>query len=150
MRSIPFWPRVLGLAGVLPQLALLVIALAGPTHYAGTAREIAALYAAIIFTFLGGTWWGIAATAPAAERRGSLGWLWIAAVAPSLIALVALALRLLGVIPIEPILVALGAGLLIALGVDARLAPLAPRWWMKLRVPLSLLLGSATLALALV
>ncbi len=60
-----------------------------------------------------------------------------------------LSLRLLGVIPIEPVLVALGAGLLIALGVDARLAPLAPRWWMKLRVPLSLLLGSATLALAL-
>ena len=39
--------------------------------------------------------------------------------------------------------------LLVSLGVDARLGALAPRWWMALRVPLSLGLGALTIAAAL-
>ena len=49
---------------------------------------------------------------------------------------------------IEPALVSLGGGLIFALLVDAKLAALAPPWWMQLRVPLSLILGYATLLIA--
>lgn len=148
MRSVPTLPRLLGLAGLLPQLACLIVAFLGPAEWAVLARSFAALYAALIFTFLGGTWWGIAAAAPAAERRGGLRWIWFAAVVPSLLAAGALAGWLSGTWPIEPALVTLGAGLLMALGVDARIAPLSPRWWMRLRAPLSILLGAATIAIA--
>lgn len=148
MRDVPSWPKWLGLAGLLPQFALVAVAFAGETHWQEPARQIGAIYGGLIFTFLGGTWWGIAAGAPAAERRNGLGWVWIAAVMPSLIALALMVASVIGILPLEPLLVMLGSGLLVALGVDARLAMLAPRWWMHLRAPLSLGLGAATLALA--
>ena len=150
MSRVPFWPRMLGLAGLLPQLACLALAVSGIEPWAEHARLVAAIYAALIFTFLGGMWWGLAAGAPAAERRGSLGWLWVAAVVPSLLALALIGAWQLDLLPLEPVLVALGAGLLISLGVDARAGALAPRWWMALRAPLSVLLGAATLAIALI
>lgn len=149
MGDVPRYPRLLGLAGLLPQLACLLLAYLGPDDWRDAARAFAAIYAALIFTFLGGTWWGIAAGAPAAERRGGLAWLWIAAIVPSLIAAAALALWLSGQLPIEPVLVTLGAGLLMALGVDSRVGSLAPRWWLSLRVPLSVVLGVTTIAIAL-
>ena len=149
MRNVPSYPRALGIAGLLPQLACLVAAFFGPDDWAVAAKAIAAVYAALIFTFLGGAWWGIASAAPAAERRGGLAWLWIASVVPSLLATAALALWLGGRLPVDPVLVSLGAGLLVALGVDVRVGSLAPRWWMQLRAPLSVMLGSATIAIAL-
>lgn len=108
-----------------------------------------ALYAALIFTFLGGTWWGIAGGAPAAERRGGLVWAWVAAVMPSLVAFGLIGAWIFDLLPLEPVLVMLGGGLLMALGVDARFGSLSPRWWMQLRAPLSVALGTATIALAL-
>lgn len=108
-----------------------------------------ALYAALIFTFLGGAWWGIAAGAPAAERRGGLAWAWVAAVVPSLLALGLVGAWMLDRLQLEPVLVMLGGGILMAVAVDVRLGSLAPRWWMQLRVPLSLILGAATIALGL-
>ena len=42
----------------------------------------------------------------------------------------------------------LSGALLVSLGVDARLGPLVPRWWMPLRVPLSFGLGLMTMAAA--
>ena len=147
MSAVPPWPRLLGLAGLLPQLAALAIAFLGPEEWYELSRTIGALYAALIFTFLGGTWWGIAAGAPAAERRGGLAWLWVAAVTPSLLALALIGALIGGMLPLEPVLVMLGAGLLVALGIDVRLGSLSPRWWMQLRAPLSLILGAATIAL---
>lgn len=149
MRDVPPTARVLGLAGLLPQLACLAVAWLGPPVWKDAASTIAALYAALILSFLGGTWWGLAAGAPAAERRAALGWLWTAAVMPSLIALACLAPLAFGWLWPEPSLVMLGGALLIALGVDVRLAGLAPRWWLQLRVPLSVVLGTVTLAIAL-
>ena len=148
MRKVPRWPRLLGLAGLLPQVACLAAALFGPDTYAEPARELAAIYAALIFTFLGGTWWGLAASAPAAERRGGLAWAWICAILPSLIALAGLGAWTLGIVVLEPVLVMLGAGILLALLVDLRIGSLGPRWWLDLRAPLSLGLGTATLAIA--
>ncbi|OBX18031.1 hypothetical protein A9995_13915 [Erythrobacter sp. QSSC1-22B] len=149
MRAVPDLPRWLGLAGLLPQIGLVAALYAGPPEWHEPAALLAYLYAGLIFAFLGGTWWGIAACAPAAHRRRTHGWVWIAGVLPSLIAFAGLTPLLLGALPIEPSLVALGGGLLISPAVDARLGALAPRWWMGLRLPLSLGLGALTIAAAL-
>lgn len=148
MGSVPALPRWLGLAGLLPQLACVAILYAGPAEWREAALAIAFAYAALILSFLGGMWWGIAAAAPAAQRRRALGWLWVAAVLPSLVALACFLPWALGWQWPEPSLVMLAGALLVSLGVDAKLGALAPRWWMGLRVPLSLGLGLLTAAAA--
>ena len=149
MQSVPALPRWLGLAGLLPQFTCLAVLYAGPAEWREAAVAIAFAYAALILSFLGGMWWGIAAAAPAAQRRKALGWLWIAAVLPSLVALACFLPWALDWAWPEPSLVMLGGALLVSLGVDAKLGALAPRWWMALRVPLSTGLGLATIAAAL-
>ena len=149
MQSVPALPRWLGLAGLLPQFTCVAVLYAGPAEWREAALAIAFAYAALILSFLGGMWWGIAAAAPAAQRRKALGWLWIAAVLPSLVALACFLPWALGWEWPEPSLVMLGGALLVSLGVDAKLGALAPRWWMTLRVPLSTGLGLATIAAAL-
>ncbi len=149
MQSVPALPRWLGLAGLLPQFTCLAVLYAGPAEWREAALAIAFAYAALILSFLGGMWWGIAAAAPAAQRRKALGWLWIAAVLPSLVALACFLPWALDWAWPEPSLVMLGGALLVTLGVDAKLSALAPRWWMTLRVPLSTGLGLATIATAL-
>ncbi|MEC7741586.1 MAG: DUF3429 domain-containing protein [Pseudomonadota bacterium] len=149
MQSVPALPRWLGLAGLLPQFTCLAVLYAGPAEWREAALAIAFAYAALILSFLGGMWWGIAAAAPAAQRRKALGWLWIAAVLPSLVALACFLPWALDWAWPEPSLVMLGGALLVTLGVDAKLGALAPRWWMTLRVPLSTGLGLATIAAAL-
>lgn len=149
MRDIPSLPRLLGLAGLVPQVACVAALYLGPAEWHQAAREIAFGYAALLFSFLGGTWWGIAAAAPAAERRQALGWLWLAAVAPTLIATGTFLPWVFDSTWPEPSLVMLGGAILMSPAVDAKLGPLAPRWWMALRVPLSIGLGATTLAAAL-
>lgn len=148
MRDVPALPRLLAIAGVLPQLCAAVALYAGPVAWRLPAQTGAIVYAALTLAFLGGAWWGIAAGAPAAERRGALGWLWLAAVAMVVVAFAGLLCRALGVLPAEPALIMFGGALLASLAVDARLGALAPRWWMALRVPLSLAMGAATAAAA--
>ncbi|OAN85579.1 hypothetical protein A8B77_10100 [Erythrobacter sp. EhN03] len=149
MQSVPALPRWLGVAGLLPQFTCVAVLYAGPAEWREAALAIAFAYAALILSFLGGMWWGIAAAAPAAQRRKALGWLWIAAVLPSLVALACFLPWALDWAWPEPSLVMLGGALLVSLGVDAKLGALAPRWWMVLRVPLSTGLGLATIAAAL-
>ena len=149
MQSVPALPRWLGLAGLLPQFTCVAVLYAGPAEWREAALAIAFAYAALILSFLGGMWWGIAAAAPAAQRRKALGWLWIAAVLPSLVALACFLPWALDWAWPEPSLVMLGGALLVTLGVDAKLGALAPRWWLALRVPLSTGLGLATIAAAL-
>ena len=149
MGDVPASPRWLGIAGLLPQFACLIVLYVGPVEWRFAALSLAFAYAALIFSVLGGRWWGIAAAAPAAERRRSLGWLGVAAVLPSLIALAAFLPWVFGRTWPEPSLVMLGGAILLSPAVDAKLGPLAPRWWMALRVPLSLGLGVATIAAAL-
>ena len=149
MQSVPALPRWLGVAGLLPQFTCVAVLYAGPAEWREAALAIAFAYAALILSFLGGMWWGIAAAAPAAQRRRTLGWLWIAAVLPSLVALACFLPWALDWAWPEPSLVMLGGALLVSLGVDTKLGALAPRWWMALRVPLSTGLGLATIAAAL-
>ena len=50
--------RLLGYAGILPQaIALLAVLKGGPAGWSALALSYG--YAALIFSFLGGVWWGL-------------------------------------------------------------------------------------------
>lgn len=142
----PRLARTLGFAGLLPQLGCLLLVLSGDDRFAFAAQAMGFAYAALIFAFLGGLWWGLAARA---ERPPQ--WLWVAAIVPSLIALASFLPWAFALAWPGPSLLVLGAGLVLSPAVDRAVvrAGLAPQWWPGLRVPLSLGLGGMTLALGL-
>ena len=141
------WASALGAAGLLPLLAVLVV-LAGDfdTDLRRTALTIGHGYAALILSFLGGLWWGLAA----ASAGRAPAWVWGAAVVPSLVAFFPLAGMALGLIGVKLALGLTGMGLILALLIDHMLVTrgLAPGWWMSLRMPLSLGLGGMSLMAA--
>lgn len=150
--TIPPAARILGFAGLLPTLIGLGVQLwvghrpgALPVTYG--VGMLAQFYAAVILSFLGGMWWGVAALRVAPHRL----WSWLGmAVAPSLVATAAF----LTAVRYQPPLgfaIVLGAGLMLSLFGDRRLvrAGLVPGWWMSLRVPLSVGLALETVAAAL-
>ncbi|MDX5982752.1 DUF3429 domain-containing protein [Sphingomonas echinoides] len=139
-------PRWLGLAGLLPQIAVAAVVLSGDTAHRFNALALGYAYAAIILSFLGGIWWGIGAS-----HANPPEWLWVAAVTPSLIALASAVPWALGDPWPGPSLLVLGVALIAALAVDIALnrRKLTPPWWMGLRLPLSLGLGGLTLLLGL-
>lgn len=143
----PSTPRLLGFAGLLPQLAAGYVLLENNADWRFTASALAYAYAALIFSFLGGLWWGLAAAAGARAPR----WLWVAAVVPSLVALASAWPWATGQAWPGPSMICLGLGLVASLGVDWRLQRIgiAPDWWLSLRVPLSVGLGGITLAIGL-
>lgn len=145
--DVPPLARLLGLAGLLPQLLALLVVASGNPNWTFSALALAFAYAALILSFLGGLWWGLAARAGA----DAPSWLWVAAVAPSLIALATAIPWAIGAAWPGPSLVILGATLIGALVVDVRLVRLglAPRWWLKLRTPLSVGLGVLSIGTAL-
>ena len=76
-----FSARLLGFAGLLPQLICLLAVFDDGTRF--IALSAAYFYAALIFSFLGGFWWGLAVASPGAPQ-----WVYGVAVVPSLIAFV--------------------------------------------------------------
>ena len=98
-------------------------------------------YAALIFSFLGGVWWGIGVA-----RDDAPGWIFAVAVAPSLIALAAYLPWIGGYAWPGPSLLVIGACLLLTPLVDRAIGVL-PAGWLALRLKLSLGLGAMTLAL---
>ncbi len=149
MNNTPPLARSLGYAGILPQLVCALAAWFGPDEWRWTALAIGWAYAALIFSFLGGLWWGLAAGSPDQARRAP-AWIWLAAVAPSLIALATYIPWVVGETWPGPSLAMLATFILLSPIVDMRLVTLRPRWWMGLRVPLSLGLASTTFALAVI
>ncbi len=143
--GIPPIARLLGLSGLLPQLAAVALLLSGDPQSRFSALAIAYAYAAIILSFLGGLWWGLAARTDSPPR-----WLWFASVAPSPIALVTAWPWMVGLRWPGPSLVVLGISLIAALLVDRALVRggIAPPGWMALRIPLSLGLGVLTMLAA--
>ncbi len=143
--GIPPIARLLGLSGLLPQLGAVALLLSGDPQSRYSALAIAYAYAALILSFLGGLWWGLAARTDSPPR-----WLWFASVAPSLIALVTAWPWMVGLRWPGPSLVVLGISLIAALLVDRALVRtgIAPPGWMALRVPLSLGLGVLTMLAA--
>lgn len=149
MRTMPPVPRFLGYTGLLPQIACVLAAWFGPPEWRWSALAIGWGYAALIFSFLGGLWWGLAAGSPDEGRRAPR-WLWVAAVAPSLLALGTYLPWVFGANWPGPSLYVLGGAIIASLLVDFRMVTIRPSWWISLRTPLSLGLGVATILLALV
>ena len=144
--SPPPLPRialVLGIAGLAPQVWALLATFREADRYIGLAAGY--FYAALIFSFLGGLWWGVAAS-----RKDAPEWLYLAAVVPSLIAFATGIPWMTGTQWPGPSLGVLGLAILMSTFVDwtifrARLIDL--NLW-RLRLGLSLGLGATTLLLA--
>jgi hypothetical protein len=120
---------LLGLAGLIPPAVLTGIALFDAGLFAPSTPGFVRTYAAIILSFVGGSWWAFTCR----EERPS--WLLLG------IAVVPAVAGWWAIFTFQPAegLFGLAVMLVAALVVDAWLAArgLAPRWWMRLRVPLS-------------
>lgn len=140
------WAQWLGFSGLIPQILLTAVAIGGPASAGPAASGLALSYAALILSFNGGTWWGLVSRSHAPVR----GSVWLAAIAPSLIAFGAIGAWAIGHSP-KPGLLVLGVALIGALGFDHRLEAngLCPRGWLRLRTPLALGLGGLTLLIAI-
>ena len=133
--------RLLGFAGLLPQLAAVALVASGRGEFYFFGRVLALVYGIVILSFLGGVWWGFAV-----RRIGGQGVLAAVAVLPSL-AGVALMIAVQFGLPLPRALVLLGVLIALTLLVDRHLAATgeAPAGWMALRIPLSLGLGGLTI-----
>ncbi len=134
--------RWLGYAGLLPQIICVVLAASG--HELGyTAIAGGFAYAAAIFSFLGGVWWGQAL----ANGKAGAG-AYVLAVMPSLLAVALFLPWTFGWDWPGPALLYLGALILLSPLVDRALGYAAPDFF-RLRVQLSAGLGALTIALGL-
>ena len=135
----------LGYAGLLPQFFAVIYAFGGPQNL-WISQAAAFGYAALIFSFLGGAWWGLGIF-----TRTAPSWVFAVAVLPSLIAFGSYLPWIWGAEWPKPSLFILGLGLLLSPLVDRALAPhiQMPTGWLKLRFHLSVGLGLMTLAICL-
>ena len=135
--------RWLGYAGLLPQA--LAVLLLTDVELRWTALAGGFGYAALIFSFLGGVWWGIGVSNPQAPR-----WIYVAAVLPSLIAFAAYLPWIFGWSWPGPSLIVLALLLLVSPIVDHEIALTIalPEGWLRLRRVLSIGLGWLTAMLA--
>jgi len=78
-KKLPTTALLLGLSGLIPQMAACYLAFS--TREPGLALLAGLFYAALILSFLGGLWWGVAA---AGNDRAP--WLYLVGVCPSLVA----------------------------------------------------------------
>ena len=136
MKRPPFTPLLLGAAGLIPPALLAWVAWNDTGAFGPVAGGFALVYAALILSFLGGTWWAFACR----EERPRLLLLLIA-VLPSLLAWAAL-----GMFSIRDAGLAISAAIVVSPLVDwgIQRRGLAPGWWLGLRVPLSLGLAALT------
>ncbi|MBA4009910.1 MAG: DUF3429 domain-containing protein [Erythrobacter sp.] len=135
--------RALGYAGLLPQIFCLAMIVTGHEwRYAALAGGYA--YAAAIFSFLGGVWWGQAL----ASGRATTG-AYILAVIPSLIAVALFLPWSFGWEWPGPALLYLGALILASPLVDRTLGFAAPDF-LRLRWHLSIGLGALTIIIGLI
>lgn len=135
--------RALGYAGLLPQIICVAMVVTGHEwRYSALAGGFA--YAAAIFSFLGGVWWGQALQ----SGRATTG-AYIIAVMPSLLAVALFLPWTFGWEWPGPALSYLGALILLSPLIDRALG-FASRDFMRLRWHLSLGLGTLTIALGLV
>ena len=148
LSPVPPFARLLGYAGLLPQAGVLASLVLGGPEIRFTALSLGFAYAALIFSFLGGVWWGLAAAARAVVPR----WIWAVAVLPSLLALATAWPWAAGQAWPGPSLVSLGVLIMSSALVDLKLRSLGmtPPGWLSLRLPLSIGLGLLTLVAGLI
>ena len=138
--------RTLGYAGLLPQIICIAMILTGHEwRYAALAGGFA--YAAAIFSFLGGVWWG-QALASAKDGKPATTGDYVLAVMPSLIAVALFLPWSFGWEWPGPALLYLGALILASPLVDRALG-FAAADFLRLRWHLSIGLGALTIALGL-
>ena len=134
--------RLLGYAGLLPQILCLAMILAGHEwRYSALAGGFA--YAAAIFSFLGGVWWGQAVQSGRATTMA-----YLVAVMPSLLAVALFLPWTFGWEWPGPALLYLGALIALSPFID-RTMGFAAKDFMRLRWHLSLGLGGLTIVLGL-
>lgn len=132
--------RWLGYAGLLPQILCVAIAASG-SDYGYTAIAGGFAYAAAIFSFLGGVWWG------QALGRGKAGaGAYLIAVLPSLVAVALFLPWTFGWEWPAPALYIIGVLIAASPLVDRALGLASPDF-MRLRIHLSVGLGALTIAL---
>lgn len=136
---------ILGLAGLLPQVAALTTTLLGHGSAAGGSDlgPLFALgYACLILSFIGGIWWGFAMC-----RVAHQGMATIVAVIPSLFAAALILMTIAAPLSTRWALVLAGSAVIATLVIDRRLLDtgVMPPGWMALRMPLSLGLGTLTI-----
>ncbi len=132
--------RWLGLAGLLPQVFFFLAVISGEQSR-WIALGAAFGYAAVIFSFLGGLWWGIGLARPNLPS-----WIFGAAIAPSLIAFATYLPWIWGLNWPQPSLIVLGICLMASPLVDTAIGGL-PDGWLMQRWIMSLGLGGLTLLL---
>lgn len=138
--------RALGYAGLLPQALCVALILIGHEwRYSALAGGFA--YAAAIFSFLGGVWWGQALASARDGRQASTG-AYMLAVMPSLLAVALFLPWTFGWDWPGPALFYLGALILASPLVDRALG-FAARDFLQLRWHLSIGLGGLTIALGI-
>jgi hypothetical protein len=137
-RSISTTARMLGFAGLLPQLIALLMIATGVDPALGALLAFG--YALLIVSFLGGVWWGLSMQHGHGQPRTAA-----IAVMPTLIGFALMIARILGLRG-DVALVMLGVVVMLTLVVDRILVAeaQAPPGWMGLRIPLSLGLGAMT------
>lgn len=140
--KIPPLPLGLGLGGLIPFWGLAVARIVGVGHLDPFLISfVLALYAATILAFLGGVRWGLAVASPdQAQVTGA----YVVSVLPQLVGWASLAL------PDPWRLIVLALMLLVMGPIDSRLVTrgLAPPWFGRLRMILSLGAGAALLLAA--
>ncbi len=142
MKRVSEAARALGYAGLLPQVAALLAVFKGG-EWGWTALALAYAYAALIFSFLGGVWWGIGIARPESPR-----WIFLAGVAPSLIGLALWWPWMAGWSWPGPELIVLGLSIVASPLVDLAVG-LKPEGWLALRRNLSFALGGLTVLIGL-
>ena len=128
--------RLAGYAGLIPFVVPLLVVWFEPAH-AELAIETQQAYAALILSFLGGIYWGLAMS------RQAENWFWLS-VLPSLWAWPALLMPDLA----GGIMLAMGFALMLLLDLTARRRELIREWFFRLRLTLSAV-AIVSLALAL-
>ncbi|MEC9435231.1 MAG: DUF3429 domain-containing protein [Pseudomonadota bacterium] len=132
----------LGLAGLVPFVALALLAHLAPIDVTLRAQYSLAAYGAAILGFLGGCRWGFAASG---MGEGAAWWPLCVATTPPLLAFAALVVG-----DVEALwILALGLVALFAADVSLTRAGGAPAWWPALRLPLTVVAAAALVAGAL-
>ena len=144
---LPGLARMLGYAGLLPQLGAFAVLASGREEHRDLAQLLAITYAALIFSFLGALWWGLAA----AQLARAPAWIWWAGVLPSLVSLCVFLPWATGYLAAPRVLSALALGIAGSAFVDLYLnkLKLCPPGWVKLRFTLSIGMGATTAACAI-
>lgn len=136
-------PHVLTLVAILPQLILLGAALLDD-QASWTAPAAAFAYAAAIYSFLGGYWWGVALATRSQERA-----VFVIAVVPALLCVALFLPWIWGWSWPGPQLIVLGTAIIASVLVDRRFVgpAIGSPAWLKVRILASLGLGLCTVVI---